>query len=158
MRAASVACLLTGSLAAPCSVEQVFINYAESPSQMRVSWATACAASAAVSYGPSPTSLTSHTTGPAPARYTAPFYTSPYIYHVTLSGLTPGALVYYQVGDATSGRSPILNFTAHPGVGPTIAHTFAVVGDPGQTANSASTFQHVLSGTSDSVMIVGDLR
>jgi hypothetical protein len=157
MRAASVACLFAGSLAAPCAVEQVFINYAESPSQMRVSWATACAASAAVSYGPSPTSLSSHTTGPAPARYTAPFYTSPYIYHVTLSGLTPGSLYYYQVGDATSG-SAIYNFTAHPGVGPSIAHTFAVVGDPGQTNNSASTFQHVLSSTSDSVMIVGDLR
>ena len=143
--------------AAACAPEQVFINYAEAPSIMRVSWATPCEASATVAYGPSPAALTQTATGPAPSRYTGPFYTSPYLYHVNVTGLAPGSLVFYQVGDAISGKSPVYNFSSHPGVGPRLQHKFAVIGDLGQTANSASTLAHVASGTSNSIMIVGDL-
>lgn len=142
--------------AAACAPQQLFVNYAESPTQMRVSWATACAASATVAFGRDASSLQT-VTGPAPSRYTAPFYTSPYLYHVTLTGLTPGADYVYQVGDAASGVSPLLRFRAHPGVGADIPTTVAVIGDPGQTVNSASTYAHVASSASDYAMIVGDL-
>jgi hypothetical protein len=142
--------------AAACAPQQLFVNYAESPTAMRVSWATACAATAAVAFGTDASSLQT-VTGPAPARYTAPFYTSPYIYHVTITGLTPGAKYYYKVGDTTSGTSPLHSFRAHPGVGPDIRTTVAVIGDPGQTANSASTYAHVVASASDYAMIVGDL-
>ena len=151
------AAALVGTVAAaPCAPVQQFINYADSPDQMRISWATACQATAAVSYGTSPTSMQT-VTGPAPSTYTAPLYTSPYIYHVTLKGLTPGATYYYQVGDATSGQSPVLSFVAHPGVGAEIPTTVAVIGDPGQTDNSASTYGHVSVSKSTYAMIVGDL-
>ena len=142
--------------AAACAPQQLFINYAESPSQMRVSWATACAATATVAFGKDASSLQT-VVGAAPSRYTAPFYTSPYIYHVTLSGLEPGESYVYRVGDATSGVSALLPFRAHPGVGADIPTTVAVIGDPGQTANSASTYAHVSQGLSDYAMIVGDL-
>ena len=139
-----------------CAPSQLFINYADSPDQMRVSWATACQATAAVAFGASPGSLTT-VTGPAPSQYKAPSYTSPYLYHVTLTGLTPGAQYYYQVGDATSGKSALLSFKAHPGVGADIPTTVAVIGDPGQTDNSASTYAHVSASKADYVTIVGDL-
>jgi hypothetical protein len=86
-------------------------------------------------------------------------YTSPYLYHVNVTGLTPGTQYYYQVGDSTSGLSDIFSFTAHPGVGADIPHTFAIVGDLGQTANSQSTVQHIMDRKPavDSVMHVGDL-
>jgi len=146
----------SASAAAPCAPEQLFLNYAESPTQMRVSWATACAATAQVAFGKDASSLQT-VTGPAPSRYTAPLYTSPYLYHVTLSGLTPGAQYVYQVGDAASGVSALRTFRAHPGVGAGIPTTVAVIGDPGQTNNSASTYAHVSASTSDYAMIVGDL-
>ena len=136
------ASLAGAAFAAPCTPEQIFINYADAPDQMRVSWATACKATAVVAFGSSPSSL-QPVTGPAPAQYKAPLYTSPYIYHVTLTGLTPGAKYYYSVGDSTSGVSEVLSFTAHPGIGAEIPTIVAVIGDPGQTSNSASTYGHV---------------
>jgi hypothetical protein len=155
-KALALAALAGAAAAAPCTPEQLFINYADSPSQMRVSWATACAATAVVNYGAT-SALGQSVTGPAPAQYKAPLYTSPYIYHVTLTGLTPGAKYFYQVGDAASGTSDVLSFTAHPGVGADIPTTVAVIGDPGQTDNSASTYAHVSASTSTYAMIVGDL-
>ncbi len=125
---------------------------------MRVSWATACAATSVVNYGTTP-SMGTKTTGYKPdAQYTMGSYTSPYIYHVHLQGLTPGTDYYYQVGDSTSGVSQVYKFTSHPGVGPEVPHVFAIVGDLGQTNNSASTVAHIQSsGRVNSVMHVGDL-
>ena len=155
-RVASFAFLGAAASAAPCAPEQFFINYAEKPSQMRVSWATACESTSTVSFGLSPSSLKA-VVGPAPTQYTAPFYTSPYLHHTTLEGLNPSTVYYYTVGDATSGVSNVFNFTSHPGVGPNIPHTFAIMGDPGQTDNSASTYAHIAASTADSAVIVGDL-
>lgn len=156
MRVLSSLALVGVATAASCAPEQFFINYAEKPSQMRVSWATACEATATVSFGISPSALKS-VVGPAPTQYKAPLYTSPYLYHTTLEGLNPSTTYFYTVGDATSGVSDVFNFTSHPGVGPNIPHTFAIMGDPGQTANSASTFNHILASNAESAVIVGDL-
>lgn len=86
-------------------------------------------------------------------------YTSPYLYHVNVTGLTPATQYYYQVGDSTSGLSDIFSFTSHPGVGADLTHTFAIVGDLGQTNNSQSTVKHIMDRKPaiDSVMHVGDL-
>ena len=135
------------------------INYADKPSQMRVSWTTPCKAGAVVNFGTSQGSL-SPVTGPNPTTYSVSSYTSPWIYHVTLDGLTPGAQYYYTVGDSTSGVSPVMSFTAHPGasVGSATDYTFAIIGDLGQTNNSASTVAHVLNNKGVSAVIhVGDL-
>ena len=86
--AALLSGLLAGAAAQGCAPEQILINYADAPDQMRVSWAAPCSAAATVAFGTSP-STNQATTGPAPAQYKAPGYTSPFLYHVTLTGLTP---------------------------------------------------------------------
>lgn len=108
----------------------------DTPDQMQVSWTTSCKAGAVVNYGTSK-SLGSSTTGAAPTTYSSPGYTSPYLYHVVLSGLTPNSTYYYTVGDATSGVSSIMTFDSHPGAdigaknvdGSDI--TFGIIGDLG---------------------------
>ena len=110
-----------------------------------------------VNFGTSQGSL-SPVTGDAPTTYTSGSYTSPYIYHVTLDGLTPGATYFYTVGDATSGVSPIMTFKAHPGKALVPGFVQAIIGDLGQTVNSESTIQHVQANPDISfVMHVGDL-
>lgn len=140
-----------------CAPQMFFINYADTPSQMRVSWTTTCKAGAVVNFGTSKGSL-SPVTGDAPTTYDFGSYTSPWIYHVTLDGLTPGATYYYTVGDATSGVSPVMTFNAHPGKALVPGFTMAIIGDLGQTVNSESTIQHVQANNQISfVMHTGDL-
>jgi len=149
--------------AAACTPQQRYINYMATPSGMMISWATACQAGAVVNYGVDATSLNMTTTGPSPKTYKLGSYTSPYLYHVPLSGLVPGVKYFYTVGDSTSGVSPVASFFAHPGIGPDVKNadgsdfTIAVIGDLGQTTNSESTRDHVLAGASDMVMHVGDI-
>ena len=118
-------------------------------------------------------------------------YTSPYLHHVLLTGLTPATLYFYQVragregrgarfacararripnlpppptparqvGGGASGTSPVLNFTSQPAPGLTGAPmTLAIIGDLGQTSNSADTLAHILQNpTLTAIMHVGDL-
>ena len=141
-----------------CAPSQIFINYAESPSQMRVSWATTCKAGSEVNYGLSPGSLTQTVTGTA-STYDFGSYTSPYLHHATLTGLTPNTQYFYTVGDATSGVSAVINFTAHPGVGADVTGpggmpwAMAIIGDLGQTSNSVSTIQHVMDRSGVSMVM-----
>jgi len=149
---------LAVAAAAACAPQQRYINYMATPSEMMISWATSCQAGAVVNYGVDSSNLNMTTTGPSPKTYTIQSYTSPYLYHVPLSGLVPGVKYYYTVGDSTSGVSPVASFFAHPGVGPNVKNadgsdfTIAVIGDLGQTTNSESTRDHVLAGASDMVM------
>ena len=130
---------------------------------MMISWATECKAGSSVQYGDSPSSLTKTVLGPAGSTYTLGQYTSPYLYHVPLTDLTPNTQYYYTVGDAASGFSAALSFWSHPGVGVGVTapdgspFTVAVIGDLGQTNNSLSTVEHVLGGVSNMVMHIGDL-
>ena len=131
---------------------------------MRISYATACAAASLVSYGLTP-ACGSTATGAAPTQYTSLGYTSPYLHHVTLTGLGLNTLYYYTVGDATSGASTVRNFTSHPGVGAAVTASdgspfvMALIGDAGQTDNTASTFNHIAARVPRPSMImhVGDL-
>ena len=95
MRAFAIASTVAAASAA-CAPEQIFINYADAPTQMRISWATSCAATAFVAYGTTP-SVPLSTTGPAPTQYKSPGYTSPYLYHTTLTGLTPNTMYYVRL-------------------------------------------------------------
>ncbi len=142
-----------------CAPSQFFVNYAESASQMRVSWATACKATAVVAFGTSPSALSQTATGAAPTTYTFKGgYTSPYLYHVTLTGLAPATAYYYTVGDQTSGVSAVMNFTSSPGAALVPGFTIGIIGDLGQTANSQSTVDHIQANRDvDMIMHVGDL-
>jgi hypothetical protein len=57
-----------GVTAQSCLPSQVLINYADSPDQMRVSWAAPCSAAATVAWG-TDSSTNQATTGPAPIQY-----------------------------------------------------------------------------------------
>lgn len=133
------------------------------PDQMHVGWTTACSTpDATVQYGLSPSALSSS----APANNTQyqfadGIYTSPYLHHAFLSGLPLASTVYYRVGGSASGYSSVMNFSTHPGVGPNIPLRFAVIGDLGQTNNSADTLNHVVAGgapsTYTAMLHAGDL-
>lgn len=143
-----------GVTAQSCLPSQVLINYADSPDQMRVSWAAPCSAAATVAWG-TDSSTNQATTGPAPIQYKSPGYTSPFLYHVTLKGLSPNTKYYYKVGAVEA--SSVFSFVSHPGDALVPGWTMAVVGDVGQTNNSASTLQHIAAGASNMVMHLGDI-
>jgi hypothetical protein len=85
-------------------------------------------------------------------------YVSPYIHHAILSGLPLATEIFYKVGGSTSGFSGVMNITTHPGVGPQVPYLFAIMGDLGQTSNSADTLAHVAANPKvQAIMHVGDL-
>ena len=138
----------TAALAATanCGIGQRFINFGQVPErQMWVSWASTDASSAkdaSVMFGTSPGALGSSVTGTS-LTYTfgGAAYTSPYLHHALLDNLAPGTTYYYQVGGAGCGFSVVANFTSSPG--PAEPMLFAIMGDLGQTANSADTLAHI---------------
>jgi acid phosphatase type 7 len=74
--------------------------------------------------------------------YSAGAYLSGALHRATTGPLVPGAVYVYSVGDPERGWSPPLNFTAPapPRAGSAAGpYTLAVVGDLGQTADSADT-------------------
>jgi len=78
-----------------------------------------------------------------------PMYTSPTLFTAMMSDLEPGGnSIFYRVG--CDGRfSSIRSFRSHPGVGQEALQgrpvTFQMLGDCGQTNNSASTLRELLS-------------
>jgi len=100
--------------------------------------------------------------------YAAGTYLSGALHRATMGPLEPGALYSYSVGDPARGWSASINFTAPlaPGAGVRAApYTFAVVGDLGQTADSADTLAAIMfrglggatPGAVQSILNVGDL-
>lgn len=59
MRTVLASAVLAAASAASCVPEQVFISYATTPDAMMISWATSVSGPSVVSYGLSPSSLTS---------------------------------------------------------------------------------------------------
>jgi hypothetical protein len=59
MRAVLSYALAAVAAALPCIPEQIFISYASTPDEMMVSWATSTSGKSVVSFGLSPSSLTS---------------------------------------------------------------------------------------------------
>ena len=80
--------------------------------------------------------------------YAAGAYLSGALHRATMGPLDPGVLYTYSVGDPERGWSPSINFTAPaaPGTGGRGGpYTMAIVGDLGQTADSADTLAAVLA-------------
>jgi len=90
------------------------------------------------------------------SAYESKPYTSGYIHHVTVTDLKPETKYSYQCGDSTT-MSATFAFTTPPQVGPTAPFRFGVMGDMGQTNNSAATMQHIISGGYSATLLVGDL-
>jgi acid phosphatase type 7 len=136
------------------------VNFLNTPDQAVVSWTTACSSDTTVQYGATPGGLTNSASGNQ-TQYTFPgdSYTSPFIHHTVLSGLTTATTVFYRVGGSASGYSGVMNFTTHPGVGPAVYTRYAIIGDLGQTSNSADTLAHIAAAAYPftSIMHVGDL-
>lgn len=86
-------------------------------------------------------------------------YTSPFLHAVTLSGLSPRTQYYYKVGDVDAGvTSDVFSFTTMPNTGPDVPVTFSIIGDLGQTDDSHTTSQHVLSDAASAFIFhVGDM-
>lgn len=85
-------------------------------------------------------------------------YTSGHIHHAMLTGLLPGTRYYYVVGGAAS-WSVVRSFVTLPTTSASSSLTIAVVGDLGQTHDSATVVQHLLDRQQgyQTVMHVGDL-
>jgi len=132
----------------------------------------AAAASSSVRYGTSPLALDTAATGYA-QYYTANFpgranYTSGLIHHVTLAGLQPATQYYYVCGGDTSTgtgsvvahgsptpsspTSGVQSFTTLPAAGDPGAAplTVGIIGDLGQTSDSAVTVQVTTLNTATS--------
>ncbi|KAG5182356.1 Metallo-dependent phosphatase-like protein [Tribonema minus] len=71
-------------------------------------------------------------------------YTSPLLHRATLTGLAPGETYAYSCGDSARDRSAQRSFRVPPARGDGSApFVLGVVGDLGQTADSAATLMHI---------------
>jgi hypothetical protein len=59
-------------------------------------------------------------------------------------------------GDSTT-MSAVFTFTAPPALGPNVPFRFGVMGDMGQTNNSAHTMQMMIEGGYQHNLLIGDL-
>ena len=147
------------------AVSQLHLAQGNDPTSMTVSWIsplkTSPTAASVVHYGTSPLALDTVSTGYA-QYYTTNFpglanYTSGLINHVTLAGLQPATQYFYVCGDASdsadnvarrpltpsSPTSSVQSFTTLPAAGDagTAPLTLGIIGDLGQTSDSAVTVQ-----------------
>lgn len=153
----------SGVLGTASVPEQIGLNYGKDSSEMVASWAVwDGAAEGIVQYGLSPDNLnlTASTTG---ASYTMLGYTSPLIYKAVMSDLNDGNQKYfYRVGSDSSGFSDVFSFKSHPGSSKSPI-TFHIIGDLGQTENSANTLYQIndneaaLTTLSGGIISMGDL-
>ena len=98
---------------------------------------------------------------PARARtsqYNDTKYTSPFIYHFVMAALAPSTRYYYQCGATTGSASAVLSFTTTPAVGASTPLVVGLIGDLGQTSDSAVTVQHMMADpTIQLSLLIGDL-
>ena len=147
---------------------QVFLNAGkDSGTAYNVSWATeelprgACG----VQYGESASILGQTKIAPAAVRYNfsaywSGKYESPFLHYATLTGLKPATTYHYQVGQVngwqTDITSPIYSFTTPPPAGKKTI--FSIVGDLGQTADSAKTVAAMAADADSSLVLhAGDM-
>ena len=124
---------------------------------MWISWASGSETDQAVNWGETSGSLGSSAVANTTSYTFSGGYTSPFLHHAQIGGLKPGTKYYYTVGSADEcGVSSEMSFTSNPGPG-AAPYVFGLLGDPGQTSNSADTFQHIQAGEVQAVMLVGDL-
>lgn len=64
-------------------------------------------------------------------------YTSGFLHSATLQGLEPSSTYFYSCGDDTLAMSSVRSFDTPPKIGPEQAITLGILGDLGQTDDSA---------------------
>ncbi len=79
------------------------------------------------------------------SQYNDTKYTSPFIYHFVMAALAPSTRYYYQCGATTGSASAVLSFTTAPAVGASTPLVVGLIGDLGQTSDSAVTVQHMMA-------------
>ncbi len=144
-------------------VEQVSLSFGASPSEMVVSFAASTDETAAeCRYGTDPNNL-SNTITATGSKYSMLNYTSPMLFKASMTDLKDGnEIYYYSVGSETLGFSEPMTFKSHPGVGVEDVN-FYIIGDIGQTDNSQSTLDELVSyesdltGKSGGIISMGDL-
>jgi hypothetical protein len=171
-RAEDAECVLTSARGAPAwqahfevaadGPEQFHVAYGATPDAASVRWATAsAAATAAVAWGTSAGALSNSAVGKTDRYIYSAKYTSPWLHTTNLTGLPLATRIYYQVGDATTGLSPVMSFMSSPGVGPIFPYQTAFVADIGEASSANQTVTRVLEATAlglvDSVVINGDI-
>ncbi|KAK9915993.1 hypothetical protein WJX75_007091 [Coccomyxa subellipsoidea] len=115
-----------------------------------------------VRFGASPGQYTRATAGNNTC-YEADDYVSGALHHVVLGvgpegPLQPDTTYYYTCGDPDLGMSPEFSFRTPPLTGPSsFPYRLGLIGDLGQTENSAQTLDHLTASNPDSVINVGDL-
>ncbi|GAQ79694.1 purple acid phosphatase [Klebsormidium nitens] len=159
--------------------DQINLNY-QSPTTISFNWVTgnytraaqqdklpeldpALAPPSIVKFGQQAGLLTSSASGAATSYsqfYTGPIavqYVSGYIHKVTVSNLSPDTTYFYTVGDGATRNSPQLSFKTLQAVGPTFRpYRIAVYADPGETANTTVTVDHIQQSNSDLHIHIGD--
>lgn len=146
-------------LGAAPSVDQVFLAFGDtnSATSVTVSWVTAGAAPSTVKWGTKSGVYTATATGSS-ATYsqtterTPAGYTSGQIHHVAVTGLQPNTQYFYLIAGSTES-----SFATMPVIGAASAISLAVVGDLGQTADSANTVMHMSMDRTQAILHVGDL-
>lgn len=145
-------------------VTQIHIAQGTTPESMTISWVTKSDAATEIQYGLSPTNLAYNATGETTSYSfdypTYGVYNSGVLHHVYLTNvLTAGTTYYYKIGDfSAEATSGLLSFKTVPKVGDKKPFVFAVIGDLGQTTDSVTTLEHVLSNNDlQMVLHAGDL-
>lgn len=142
--------------------EQFHVNFGATPDAAAVRWTTANGnATATVAWGVSAGALSTVATGVTDRYVYSAAYTSPWIHTVNVTGLPLATRIYYQVGDAATGLSPVMSFVSSPGVGRLYPFRTAYVADIGEADSANATVTRVLEATAlglvDQVVINGDI-
>ncbi|CAK9855171.1 unnamed protein product [Sphagnum jensenii] len=87
-------------------------------------------------------------------RYKFYNYPSGFIHRVTLNSLQYNTKYYYKIGEVSVGE---FWFLTQLEIGLDVAYTFGLIGDLGQTYDSATTLQHYLQSSGQCLLYVGDL-
>ncbi|KAK9825687.1 hypothetical protein WJX81_004210 [Elliptochloris bilobata] len=115
-----------------------------------------------VRYGTAPARLASAAEGNRTC-YASDDYSSGTLHTVLLGvgeggPLAPNTQYFYMVGDSDGAQSEALSFTTPPLTGPeSLPYRLGLIGDLGQTENSAQTLEHLTASDAASVINVGDL-
>ena len=136
----------------------VHLALSSDPTRMFVSWRTnSSSAPASVAYGASPTALTQLATGQS-WTFTDSTSREYYLHRATLTGLAPGARVFYRAGGAASAVSSFVATRAREQFSAAAPLRIAWLGDLGYTNGQALDYllKEAAVGTFDHYVHVGD--
>ena len=153
-----------GLVLAARPVSKVHLALSSDPTRMFVSWMAAQGPAsggvAQVIWGTSRDALTSSAPATNVTWSDATSKSNRSLFSATMTGLTPGSTVYYQVGDAIDGVSDVLSFMATRSAAQLAAVPLkmAWIGDLGLTNGQALPYlqAEVAAGVYDHVTHVGD--